>query len=120
MFFSFLARKNTFRTVIKKPDDFEGMDAFIAEVTIPEKPILVKRRSALTGKLNGMVLPISMADLTRWLYDDQPQPKDSFPHLTAAQRLFMASGITPLETARLAAASLTKTKAVKGGNSAGS
>ena len=100
--FSFLT-KTALKAVIKTSENYSGFDAFIAEVRIPDLPVLVKRKSALTGKINSMILPVSMADLSAWLQAEQPATKDAFPQLTAVQREFVATGITADEWYRYAA-----------------
>jgi hypothetical protein len=55
---------NTIKAVLKKNKAEPNFsDAFVAEIELPHKPILLRRASLLTGKINSMVLPITMADI---------------------------------------------------------
>lgn len=62
----------------------------------------VKAVSTLSGKTHEMELPITPEQLRRWEQGEFVQ--DVFPHLTADQREFLMTGITPDEWAAMEAA----------------
>lgn len=55
----------------------------------------VVNTSALTGKQNQMILPVTEAQIKRWQDGDLVQ--DVFPFLNDDQREFLMTGITPDE-----------------------
>ena len=57
--------------------------------------MLIERKSILSGNTNSMVLPITSTQLDRWTNGDLIQ--NVFPDLSADQREFLMSGITPEE-----------------------
>lgn len=61
--------------------------------------MIVTRTSPLTGKLRHMDLDVTEDQLLRWSRGALVQ--DVFPHLTADQREFLMSGLTPEEFDRL-------------------
>lgn len=62
----------------------------------------VSMTSPLSGQTNVMELPITPEQLRRWEQGEFVQ--DVFPHLTADQREFLMTGITPEEWAAMEAA----------------
>jgi len=62
----------------------------------------VSMTSPLSGQTNVMELPITPEQLRRWEQGEFVQ--DVFPHLTADQREFLMTGITPDEWAAMEAA----------------
>ena len=58
--------------------------------------MIVQRISILDGKQYEMDLPIKPEDLVEYL-DGKGHVQDIFPYLTAEQREFIMSGITPEE-----------------------
>ena len=56
----------------------------------------VTRKSLISGKLHTMELPASPLDLDAY-HAGNLNIQDVFPHLTAEQREFIKSGITPEE-----------------------
>lgn len=63
--------------------------------------MIIARRSRLTGAVNKMDLPITNAQLTRWVNDPTLMVQDAFPSLSAGEREFLISGSTPEEWDRL-------------------
>lgn len=64
---------------------------------IPTKSaILVVKRSMLTGKVHSRVIPISAAEYEEWRVS-RSLIQNTFPHLSADDREFLISGITPEE-----------------------
>ncbi len=57
--------------------------------------MLIERRSPLTGKVHTMDLDITHWQIAAWQSGTLIQ--DAFPHLTAGEREFFKSGITPAE-----------------------
>ena len=57
--------------------------------------MLIERKSILSGNTNSMVLPITSTQLDRWTNGDLIQ--NVFPDLSADQREFLKTGITPEE-----------------------
>lgn len=57
--------------------------------------MLIKRKSIISGDTNSMVLPITSTQLDRWTGGDLIQ--NVFPDLSADQREFLMTGITPEE-----------------------
>lgn len=58
----------------------------------------VMRRSELTGKLHTMNLPVTAQEAQDWQQDpNAPHVQDAFPNLTADEREFILTGITPDE-----------------------
>ena len=57
--------------------------------------MLVKRRSALTGKTHVLELPVTAAQLMA--YDGGELLQDAFPNLNSNQREFIKNGITEQE-----------------------
>lgn len=55
----------------------------------------INRKSALTGNFNTMRLKIDPADVIKWKNGMLLQ--DAFPYLTASEREFIKTGITPEE-----------------------
>lgn len=62
----------------------------------------VSMTSPLSGQTSVMELPITPEQLRRWEQGEFVQ--DVFPHLTADQREFLMTGITPEEWAAMEAA----------------
>ena len=62
----------------------------------------VSMTSPLSGQTNEMELPITPEQLRRWEHGEFVQ--DVFPNLTADQREFLMTGITPEEWAAMEAA----------------
>jgi hypothetical protein len=59
--------------------------------------MIVRRRSSLSGKLHEMDLPITQDQITNYVSGAFIQ--DAFPHLSADEREFIKTGITPKEWA---------------------
>ena len=57
--------------------------------------MLIKRTSVLTGKVHEMEIPVTEVQLARWKAGELIQ--DVMPNITADQREFIISGITPEE-----------------------
>ena len=57
--------------------------------------MLIRRKSIISGDTNSMVLPITSTQLDRWTGGDLIQ--NVFPDLSADQREFLMTGITPEE-----------------------
>ena len=55
----------------------------------------ISRRSPISGNFNSMELPITQEQLDAWRNGMLAQ--NAFPHLTADQREFIMTGITPKE-----------------------
>lgn len=55
----------------------------------------ITKRSPFSGNLNTMDLDVTEAQLERWNNGELIQ--DVFPHLTADEREFIMTGITPEE-----------------------
>lgn len=92
-----LKPKNVLRAVLRRHKDPTPLhSSLIAEVQLPERPLKVKRRSLLTGKVNEMTLPITMGEIAQFLSKDN-SVLDAFPQLTSAQREFISTGITAEE-----------------------
>ena len=60
--------------------------------------MLVTRKSLISGKVHTIELPVSPEELDAYLSGDA-DIQDAFPHLTAEQREFIKTGITPEEWA---------------------
>jgi hypothetical protein len=60
----------------------------------------ITRNSFMSGKLHTMDIPVTPAELDAY-YAGSANVQDCFPHLTAEQREFIKSGITPEEWATL-------------------
>ncbi len=58
----------------------------------------VTRKSLISGKAHTMELPVSQHQLNTY-HAGTANIQDVFPHLTAAQREFIKTGITPEEWA---------------------
>lgn len=54
--------------------------------------MLISKRSAFTGAIHTLDLPVTEAQLERWNGGELVQ--DVFPHLTAPEREFLMTGIT--------------------------
>ena len=63
---------------------------------IDEGAIELTRSSDFTGKVNSMVLPVTVAMLDRY-YSGNGCVQDVFPTLDADQREFIMTGCTPAE-----------------------
>lgn len=61
--------------------------------------MMITRRSSLTGKNHAMYLPVSQEQLAAYAAGAFVQ--DAFPQLTAAEREFILTGITPKEWAEV-------------------
>jgi len=61
--------------------------------------MMVTRRSSLSGKNHAMDLPVSQEQLAAYAAGAFVQ--DAFPQLTAAEREFILTGITPKEWAEV-------------------
>lgn len=59
--------------------------------------MLIKRVSDLTGVSHIMDIPVDEAKLTTWFQKPYGLVQDVFPELTADQREFLLTGITPEE-----------------------
>lgn len=59
--------------------------------------MLIKRESMLSGIIHEMDLPVTNEQLAEWLNGSLIQ--NVMPHLTADQREFLMTGITPEEWA---------------------
>ena len=57
--------------------------------------MLIRRKSIISGDTNSMVLPITSTQPDRWTGGDLIQ--NVFPDLSADQREFLMTGITPEE-----------------------
>lgn len=55
----------------------------------------VQRQSLFTGRINEMVLPVTLKHLLNW--NDRELIQNAFPQLNADQREFLLSGATPEE-----------------------
>lgn len=55
----------------------------------------ITRRSAFSGELHTRTLPVTIEQFMAWQRGKLLQ--DAFPHLDAADREFLKTGITPLE-----------------------
>jgi hypothetical protein len=62
--------------------------------------MLIQMKSASTGNLNVMELPITAQELQAW-EKSGTAVQDYFPHLSDSQREFLLSGVTPQEWAAL-------------------
>jgi len=60
-----------------------------------ESAVRIVRKSLFTGETHEMELPITEEQLRRW--QDGELIQRVFPHLTADQREFLISGVTPEE-----------------------
>lgn len=60
------------------------------------KRIKITRRSTLTGQINTLLLPVTQEQLNRYESGNMLL-QDVFPHLSAPEREFIKSGITPRE-----------------------
>lgn len=68
------------------------------EITwLPGNIVSVKAKSLISGETNEMLLPILKEQWDRWQAGEYIQT--AMPHLDAAQREFLISGITPEEWA---------------------
>lgn len=63
--------------------------------------MIVTRRSPMTGKITTMNLPITRDQFMAWMNGALIQ--DAMPTLTADEREFIINGMTPDDSARLAA-----------------
>lgn len=63
--------------------------------------ITVTRVSALTGVKHTREIPCSSEEMQNWLSNRSLLIQDAFPNLTADQREFILTGITPEEWATL-------------------
>lgn len=63
---------------------------------IAQDLVLVTKVSLLSGKTNSMTLPIRQGEVEYW-QQSGAMVQDVFPHLTAGEREFLISGITPDE-----------------------
>ena len=59
--------------------------------------MLIKRVSDLTGVSHIMDIPVDEVKLTTWFQKPYGLVQDVFPELTADQREFLLTGITPEE-----------------------
>lgn len=57
--------------------------------------MLITRKSMFTGKIHTLDLPITDEQLQRWW--DGTYVQDAMPHLSADQREFVMTGVTPEE-----------------------
>ena len=57
--------------------------------------MLVSKKSSISGKINSMELPITEAQLKA--HQNGELVQDVFPNLSAEEREFLISGITPNE-----------------------
>lgn len=57
--------------------------------------MLLKRQSILSGNVNEMDIPVTHDQLAQWMAGSLIQ--NVMPHLTASQREFVMTGITPDE-----------------------
>lgn len=55
----------------------------------------ITKRSPFTGEWNTMELPITRTQVQRW--EEGMYAQDAFPSLTAEEREFLITGITPEE-----------------------
>ena len=55
----------------------------------------IARRSSFSGNINVMDLPVTQKQLDRWQAGELVQ--NVFPHLSADEREFIMTGITPQE-----------------------
>ena len=60
--------------------------------------MMISRKSPFSGKVNVMDLDITKAQLDSWKKGQKIQ--DAAPNLSAEEREFIISGITPLEWAK--------------------
>ena len=58
--------------------------------------MLVQKKSALTGEVHEMDLPITEEQLKRW-HSGENLIQNIFPHLTPSQREFLLTGATQEE-----------------------
>ena len=65
------------------------------DTLIGDYPMRIIRTSRLTGKTTHWDMPITQAQLDAWV--DGELIQNAMPHLTADQREFMLTGITPAE-----------------------
>lgn len=62
------------------------------------QPFKVERRSPFSGKLNSMLIQVDFDDWCEWVRPDRTRPiQDIFPYLSADEREFILTGITPDE-----------------------
>ena len=54
--------------------------------------MILTKKSSLTGKVNSMELNVTRKQLNAW--EGGETARDTFPNLTADERLFIISGIT--------------------------
>ena len=57
--------------------------------------VVIQRRSAISGKVNTMDLPVTEAQVSAWRNGGLIQ--EVMPHLNAEEREFLISGVTPEE-----------------------
>ena len=57
--------------------------------------MLIYKKSTISGKINGMMIPVSKNQINRWENGELIQ--DVMPDLTKDEREFMISGITQEE-----------------------
>lgn len=57
--------------------------------------MLIYKKSTISGKINGMMIPVSKNQIKRWENGELIQ--DVMPDLTKEEREFMISGITQEE-----------------------
>ena len=57
--------------------------------------VLITKKSPISGNVNSLDLPITEAQILLWQSGALIQ--EAFPHLSADQREFLLSGITPEE-----------------------
>ena len=56
----------------------------------------IERTSPVTGRVHTMEIDVTQAQIDRWRVDGE-LIQDAMPHLTADEREFIKTGITPQE-----------------------
>ena len=56
----------------------------------------IERTSPITGRVHTMEIDVTQAQIDRWRVDGE-LIQDAMPHLTADEREFIKTGITPQE-----------------------
>ena len=59
--------------------------------------MLIERESKLTGKIHTMEIPITPQEFSLLGERNRPNIQDLFPNLSADEREFLLTGITPEE-----------------------
>lgn len=74
----------------------KDLGSHFAKVPVTGSPITLFKTSALSGKINSMILPITYDRLLAW-ERSRELIQNAFPDLTDEQREFILTGSTPEE-----------------------